>query len=545
LTEEQQAKFKQDIGRQEMNDEGEPIIEDLENTSANAGMQSSHSTSSKSASSIDEQTPMAAEVVDLVRCEGHLCSEMEDEKDEPVSCKRPRIPGAYPISTDAFKVSEFALDEHIGRMKQVATATYAGARESANMSEDLCKYLGKECIEGSEGLQDKLSNLSDQLRFHAKALQETVQELLLVGAEGQYLSLREAIRRDNSSIWMSAMIPELRRTPENHYPQHVAPERTTILTRPHVRPVSGAFSSCSAVTAMGVLHCSSDSSNAAVRDDGVTAKPRRQRSRTDTQKERPRVRPVRKDFTPARVRALSCAAKYKQAETKARELLSWASSAKKRVTAEHVVQVLNFWPFMRNTKRTNVMPKGTTFVQSEMLGVVRIRMYAKHVISAKTKAYPAVTKLLCQFIYDNPPNLLPPGTKFPFTTICINKDYSAKRHRDNNNSGVTAVVAMGNYTGGRLRHWPNDPGPKAVPDVMELDARDMEVADVREQPKLVDSTKAHEVEHFDGQRFSIVYFTTSSRHNVEQSVRRTARTTYKIQFPEKGAVEKLESLLHS
>jgi len=531
LTEEQRAKFKQE----------------RDNTSANAGIQSSHGTSSKSASSIEEQTPNAAKVVDLVQDEGHLCSEMEDEKDEPVSRKRPRIPGAYPISSDAFMVKEFTLDEHMERMNRVATATYAGARESANMSEELCDHLDKVCIEGSEGLQDKLSNLSGQLRLHAKALQETVQELLLVGAEGRYLSLREAIRRDTSSMWMSAMIPALRWAPENHCPQFVTTERRTILTRPHVRPGSGTFPSCSAMNGMGVLQCSSDSSGVAS-DHGVGAKPRRQRSRKDTGKDRPRARSnlaVRKDFGPVRVRELSGPSKYKLAETKALEHLSWAKSAKKPVTAEHIVQVLSVWPFMRNTKRANVMPKGTNFVQSEMLGVVRIRMYAKHVIFAKTRAYPAVTKLLCQFICDNPPNALPPGTKFPFTTICINKDYSARRHRDSNNSGVTAVVAMGNYTGGRLRYWPKDPGPRAVPDVTKLDERDMEVADVREKPKLVDSTKAHEVEPFEGQRFSIVYFTTSGRHNVEQSVRRTAKTTYRIQFPEKGAVEKLESFLHA
>merc|ERR1719343_266153 len=117
-----------------------------------------------------------------------------------------------------------------------------------------------------------------------------------------------------------------------------------------------------------------------------------------------------------------------------------------------------------------------------------------------------VTKLLCQYVYDNPPPGLQKGDRFPFTTICINKDYAAKRHRDNNNCGLSIVRALGNFKGGRLKYWPDDPGSKGI-DVSELAESDAVTLDVRGRSVALDSTKAHEVEAFEGRRYSLVYFT--------------------------------------
>merc|ERR1712113_1128183 len=53
------------------------------------------------------------------------------------------------------------------------------------------------------------------------------------------------------------------------------------------------------------------------------------------------------------------------------------------------------------------------------------------------------------------------GDKAPtlaFTTISVNKSYQARLHRDANNQGASVGVAVGAFTGGRLRYYPEDNG---------------------------------------------------------------------------------------
>jgi len=66
--------------------------------------------------------------------------------------------------------------------------------------------------------------------------------------------------------------------------------------------------------------------------------------------------------------------------------------------------------------------------------------------------------------------------KFPFTTVCINRDYAAKRHRDANNMGVSVVRAFGDFAGGRLRYFPDD---NCVGCVEDLDKSKSVVLDVK------------------------------------------------------------------
>jgi len=177
------------------------------------------------------------------------------------------------------------------------------------------------------------------------------------------------------------------------------------------------------------------------------------------------------------------------------------------ISDKDLAGVLDVWNFKENTKRTNVMPEGRTSVNSEMLGLVRIRAFSTFCAAAKTKMYPLVTKLLCRFLEENPPEGLNRRMKFPFTTVCINRDYAAKRHRDANNMGVSVVRAFGNFAGGRLRYFPDDSGNGTVED---LDKSKSVVLDVKHRSVVVDSTKAHEVEPFKGRRYSLVYFTIPS-----------------------------------
>merc|ERR1719223_2158084 len=110
------------------------------------------------------------------------------------------------------------------------------------------------------------------------------------------------------------------------------------------------------------------------------------------------------------------------------------------------------------------MKNGVKQICSEMLGIIRIRMYHKFVVAARSQAYPNVTRVLAQYFRDQRPGGLPADTPFPFTTICLNKNYAAKRHRDKNNVGLSVVKSLGDFTGGRLRYWSRDPGNLVVKD---------------------------------------------------------------------------------
>jgi len=195
------------------------------------------------------------------------------------------------------------------------------------------------------------------------------------------------------------------------------------------------------------------------------------------------------------------------AEWRSQMSLAQASRTGRKIRDSDVTFVLDAWKFRKNDKRRNVIPDGKDFVNSEMLGLISIRAYRKLCIAKQSVKYPMVTKLLCQYVYDNPPPGLQKGDQFPFSTICINKDYAAKRHRDSNNCGLSIVRALGDFKGGRLKYWPEDPGSRAAPDPNSLDEEKAVTLDVRGRSVALDSTKAHEVEDFEGRRYSLVYFT--------------------------------------
>lgn len=223
------------------------------------------------------------------------------------------------------------------------------------------------------------------------------------------------------------------------------------------------------------------------------------------------------------------------AEEKAVSLLA----ENRKIGDSEALQVLDLWSFRKNEARANVIPDGDPYVFSEMLGLVRVRMYCKYTIASQTKRFPNVTRLLAQYLHDNPPLEMPPGDRYQFTTICINKNYAAKRHRDKNNVGISVVKSLGDFTGGRLRYWSRDPGNLVVKDndVHRLDPNDAEWYDVRERFRPVDGRCAHEVEPFVGQRYSLVFFTVSGREHFPPEERPSLFEKCGITYPEKGVSE--------
>lgn len=107
---------------------------------------------------------------------------------------------------------------------------------------------------------------------------------------------------------------------------------------------------------------------------------------------------------------------------------------------------------------------------------------------------PYLYKLLLEF-----------GQKYvdiPFNSITVNQNYAADKHRDKNNIGYSFLVGFGDYTGGRLF----------------IHEGDLSGAhNIQYQPIKTDFSKVlHSVEEFDGERFSLVYYTFARKGVVPE-----------------------------
>eukprot|EP00811_Abedinium_folium_P008216 NODE_1758_length_2380_cov_10.715047.p1 GENE.NODE_1758_length_2380_cov_10.715047~~NODE_1758_length_2380_cov_10.715047.p1 ORF type:complete len:651 (-),score=68.66 NODE_1758_length_2380_cov_10.715047:426-2378(-) len=228
-----------------------------------------------------------------------------------------------------------------------------------------------------------------------------------------------------------------------------------------------------------------------------------------------------------------------QAAVRADEILAEAEASGRRLCDADILEVLRLWDFPKNLGRVNVMREGQSFVESEMLGIVRTRAFCRCVVAASTRCFPGVTRLFCKYIRDNKPAGLRDDEDFPFTTICINRGYNAARHRDKNNVGISVVKAVGNFTGGQLLYWTADPGPRLLPDaeLHKLEVADAKVLDVGNAFQLVDGRMAHEVTPFEGERYSLVYFSVTSRHLMMRADRVGLKDRYGLEYPEEGVCE--------
>ena len=111
--------------------------------------------------------------------------------------------------------------------------------------------------------------------------------------------------------------------------------------------------------------------------------------------------------------------------------------------------MLKAWAFARNTGRQNVMPQGKDFVWSDTVGLLRDRTGDIHV-TGSSKRYPEVVQLLNAWLRGI---LLDEIRSFTYTSINLNCNYAAKRHRDGNNFGPSLIAGGGKYTGGELGVW--------------------------------------------------------------------------------------------
>jgi len=157
----------------------------------------------------------------------------------------------------------------------------------------------------------------------------------------------------------------------------------------------------------------------------------------------------------------------------------------KRNIKRLVLEELQRINFPSNTSRTNVNStetknlsfcmgdvnyRGQKFLQGRLRGP-----------SKWNKKFPDLFLLVQRLIGLSHPN-------FEYTTIQINKNVLCKPHIDKNNVGPSYILALGDYEGGEL----NVEGSQF---------------NIRNKWKKFNGLKAHWVENFTGDRYSLIFFT--------------------------------------
>mmetsp|Transcript_133272 Transcript_133272/g.344889 ORF Transcript_133272/g.344889 Transcript_133272/m.344889 type:complete len:991 (+) Transcript_133272:80-3052(+) len=185
----------------------------------------------------------------------------------------------------------------------------------------------------------------------------------------------------------------------------------------------------------------------------------------------------------------------------------------RRVTDCEVLSVLRLWMFKKNETRQNVLPEGQQWVHSDTFGLIRSRT-GQYMVTNATREYPHVTQILNTWLHDRRPPQL--DERFPCTSISLNSGYAAKRHRDGNNEGPSMIRGFGDYSGGQLAYWPDDDKSCPVENLVHEDRIPM---DISKGLVLFDGNRGHEVDSFEGERFSVVWFSLGKFWKVQQEER--------------------------
>lgn len=145
---------------------------------------------------------------------------------------------------------------------------------------------------------------------------------------------------------------------------------------------------------------------------------------------------------------------------------------------------------------------GGESIYSNTLCLVMDRAARRVLVNSDTRKNPNVLWLLAQWLRVRRPAQL--CRDLPFTRISVSYTYAARRHRDGRSAGPSLTRSLGSFTGGRLKYFPNDDGRLPLEAMRDQDA---DAFDTRSGFVLFDGNRAHEVEPFLGERYSLVFFT--------------------------------------
>lgn len=194
----------------------------------------------------------------------------------------------------------------------------------------------------------------------------------------------------------------------------------------------------------------------------------------------------------------------RKAQDIARGILKAVEAEGRMVTDNEVLSCLRAWGFKENTNRTNVTPDGHSFVYSDTVGLIKMMTCETTLLTLGTRRYPEFTQVLTRWLTDRLPAEL---KDFVFTSININKNYAGRLHRDGNNVGPSLIKAFGDFTGGELNYWPSD--NKKTP-LEDFDDREKVTVNLKDNLLLFDGNRGHCVNPFEGERYSLVFFSVRS-----------------------------------
>jgi len=126
-------------------------------------------------------------------------------------------------------------------------------------------------------------------------------------------------------------------------------------------------------------------------------------------------------------------------------------------------------------------------------GKTRTKGYCEFVRNAR---HPDVMKALVEY-----GNCVVP-TGYFYNTITVNQGVQAKKHVDSLNVGKSIIVSFGPHTGGKLRVYSSE--------------TEYEAMDIQDRPLMFNgSLLAHETEPFEGERWSIIYYSQKMNTPLE------------------------------
>mmetsp|Transcript_72192 Transcript_72192/g.132159 ORF Transcript_72192/g.132159 Transcript_72192/m.132159 type:complete len:528 (-) Transcript_72192:204-1787(-) len=223
----------------------------------------------------------------------------------------------------------------------------------------------------------------------------------------------------------------------------------------------------------------------------------------------------------------------------AKMVLEDVRASKRKITDRDVVAVLRMWGFRQNTNRSNVLPKGQNFVFSDTLGLVANYRGCVSVVQATTE-YMAFTSVLTGWLNDHMPDEVK-TTPFCYTSINVNANYAGKLHRDSNNEGPSLIHAFGSFTGGALNYWADDVKSKGPVEKMCLPGQCATI-NLNKHLLMFDGNRGHSVQDFQGERFSLVFFSIGQYHKANTSVR-DALKRCGINCPSRESMAKMKKML--
>jgi hypothetical protein len=178
------------------------------------------------------------------------------------------------------------------------------------------------------------------------------------------------------------------------------------------------------------------------------------------------------------------------------------------------------------TRRQNIITGKDAEQQSGLFGLYA--WSSKIDLTKATRTMPSVLRVLGKFLSQARPD-------FACTSVQVNRTGSAP-HVDKNNEGPSLICGLGNYVGGRL--WVESAGglvPSKLPQNFPRHSKykpgntyQGAFVDIENSFVKFDGNVLHHTEEFDGERWSLVFFTNARHRQAPEHVRSELRDALRI-----------------